>query len=249
MRLTFCSPFSVDVQGYELVGSSPLGSGGFGVVHCCRCQLDRRLVAVKTVYQPFVENEATLGSSLRMVMAWEAKRGRMLYSHIVSLCAKHKPMADAVHNEAMTVYHNHQQQQQKGQDVVVICGDDEDVTGSLSCSCDPKKLMVALSPVHALIHTDPFSCRFHLMTAEEHLRRELENLAALPPHPNLLRCWACMGYYTSFLDDRGILHIVTEFLESVKLFKLIRESKEVPQPTENVRRQSKDSWLRMANDG
>lgn len=43
------------------------------------------------------------------------------------------------------------------------------------------------------------------------------------------------GYYTSFLDDRGILHIVTEFLDSVKLFKLISESKKNPQEAEDVR--------------
>lgn len=61
------------VQGYELVGDGPLGSGGFGVVHCCRCQLDRRLVAVKTVYQPFVENEVPRcpGGRRRLLVTWE----------------------------------------------------------------------------------------------------------------------------------------------------------------------------------
>lgn len=57
MRLTHQHVPMTVVQGYELVGNGPLGSGGFGVVHCCRCQLDGRLVAVKTVYQPFRENE------------------------------------------------------------------------------------------------------------------------------------------------------------------------------------------------
>ena len=126
-----------------------------------------------------------------------------------------------------------------------------------------------------------------------HLRRELENLAALPPHPNLLRCfegcWFCLenswkkggwaytlysfgdlggfpnffidhfkyfgirrlhgqpGYYTSFLDDRGILHIVTEFLDSVKLFKVIRESKERPQKAKDVQSPGKPNMCFSPN--
>ena len=105
-----------------MVGTGPLGSGGFGVVHCCRCLLDQRLCAVKTIYQPFTEDEAFL-------------------------------------------------------------------------------------------------------------RRELENLAALPPHPNLVR------YHTSLLDQ-GILHIVTEYVDSLKLYKLIRDSSAEPCPAESVQ-----SWF------
>ncbi|CAJ1328424.1 unnamed protein product [Effrenium voratum] len=105
-------------SGYEMVGTEPLGSGGFGVVHCCRCLLDGRLCAVKSMYQRFDKNEAFL-------------------------------------------------------------------------------------------------------------RSELTNLARLPPHPNLLR------YYTCFLEH-GRLHIVTECLDAVKLYKLIKGSKESPSPAESV---------------
>ena len=51
-------------RGYELVGKGPLGSGGFGVVHCCRSSLDQRLCAVKTIFQPFAEDEAELDCRL-----------------------------------------------------------------------------------------------------------------------------------------------------------------------------------------
>ncbi|CAK9117338.1 unnamed protein product [Durusdinium trenchii] len=105
-------------SGYEMVGTRPLGRGGFGVVHCCRSLLDGRLCAVKTTYQKFEENEAFL-------------------------------------------------------------------------------------------------------------RTELVNLAHLPSHPNLLR------YYTCFLE-KGRLHIVTEFLDAVKLYHLIKGSKASPSPAESV---------------
>ena len=62
------------------------------------------------------------------------------------------------------------------------------------------------------------------------LRKELENLAALPAHSNLIR------YYTSFLDERGILHIVTEYIHAVKLYKFIKNSAAAPCPRESVRR-------------
>ncbi|CAK9034084.1 Serine/threonine-protein kinase Nek7 (Never in mitosis A-related kinase 7) (NimA-related protein kinase 7) [Durusdinium trenchii] len=62
---------------------------------------------------------------------------------------------------------------------------------------------------------------------EAFLRTELVNLAHLPSHPNLLR------YYTCFLE-KGRLHIVTEFLDAVKLYHLIKGSKASPSPAESV---------------
>jgi len=58
------------------------------------------------------------------------------------------------------------------------------------------------------------TCKHPFRKHEEFLRQELQNLARLPDHQNLLRYYACV-----IQDDR--LHIVTEFIDAFKLTELV----------------------------